>query len=127
LRGASAIQKVLEQNRRKDVVVIVVWEPILPSDISPPGAAILARLSDLRAQQLYDPKHLIAGELAKTIAKYPQSPRPACCIRSGFYWDLIAVIPKGGLWGDALPAVEFIDGPVVDVEQGFSGRLSIKD
>ena len=124
MRGASAIENVLKQYTKPDVFVIAVWEPILPSDMSRPGAAILSRLSDGRAQQYYDANHLVAGDLAKAIAKDAQFPKPSCCIRSGYYWDLVAVFPKGSQWNDSLPTATFIDGPVVGAEEGMRRALA---
>ena len=119
MRGASALQDVLNQYSSTDVIVIAVWEPILPTDRARPSTAILSRLSDSRAQQFWDPEHFVAGNLAMTIAKDRDFPRPGCCMNEGFYWDLAAVFPKGVEWNDSLPLATFIDGPVVNVRDAL--------
>jgi hypothetical protein len=92
--------------------VFAVWEPILFTDWSKPGAGVLARLSDPRAVQFWDSQHLVAKQLAKD-ARAPQ-PEPHCCTRNGILWDLAAVYPPHVLWTDRLPQAVLFDGPVVD-------------
>lgn len=104
-------------------MVIAVWEPILPTDRMRPGAAILGRLSDSRAQQYWDAEHLVAGNLALSIAKNRDFPKPNCCVTSGYYWDLVTLFPKGSEWTDDLPVATYIDGPVVDAEEGLGKAL----
>ena len=72
---------------------------------------VLARLSDPRAQQFWDKRHALAQRLAAD-ARDPQ-PKPDCCDRNGFLWDLAAVYPPGALWAETLPPAIFFDGPVV--------------
>ena len=87
--------------------VLVVWEPILPTDWSRPITPVLARISDRRAMQFWDKDHLIAKELRQHLGET----HPSCCSSAGILWDIAAVYPQGAKWG-AAPA--FIDGPVVD-------------
>jgi hypothetical protein len=72
---------------------VVVWEPIRPTDWSPPSTFALNRVTDSRARQYGDPDHLIAKKLAAD-RRAPQ-PEEECCVRSGILWDLVAVHPKG--------------------------------
>ena len=39
---------------------------------------------------------------------------PDCCVRKGFFWDLIAAYAPGSHWGDVLPEPVLLNGPVVD-------------
>ena len=104
--------------------MISVWEPILPTDMSRPSAAVLSRLSDMRVQQYWDPERLVAVEMAKSIARNSESPKPECCIRDGYLWDLAAVYRPGVEWTDTLPHATFIGGPVVDVKESIRVALS---
>jgi hypothetical protein len=90
--------------------VLVVWEPILPSDWRPPGRGALARISDSRARQFWDPQHLIAQAVARAESQSGRT-RPACCFDNGFLWDEALLYPPGASWTGAPPAV-FWDGPV---------------
>ena len=44
-----------------------MWEPILPTDYSSPGTAVLARLSDPRVEHYWDKSHLFAEKLGHKI------------------------------------------------------------
>ena len=44
------MEEVLKQKPGANVQAFVIWEPILPSDWAKPGAKVLARVSDGRAQ-----------------------------------------------------------------------------
>lgn len=73
--------------------MFAVWEPILPTDYSSPGTAILARLSDRRVTQYWDKGHLFAEKLGHTVESDPGQPQPKCCTRQGIQWDEVAVYP----------------------------------
>ncbi len=105
VRGASALQTVLGQQPRRDLSVFVVWEPILFSDLAPPTTWALARISDARATQFWDPGHLVSAELIRSGQVQASSERPA--------WDLVAIYPPGVRWETTLPAPVFQAVPVV--------------
>jgi len=91
--------------------VFAVWEPILPADARKPADAALPLLSDPRVLHFWDPRHLLAKQMAKD-ARAPQ-PKPECCTRDGILWDLAAVYPPGARWTAALPTAVLFDGAVV--------------
>jgi len=103
------------------VRVFVVWEPILPTDWSPPTTFALGRIPDQRVQQYWDPDHLIA----KRLAADRRAPQPAedCCEQRGILWDLVAVYPRGATWNDRLPTAVLFNGPVVDVKADLESRI----
>jgi hypothetical protein len=90
-----------------------VWEPILPTDYSSPGTAILARLSDPRVEQYWDKKHLFAEQLRHEIESDAGQPKANCCARKGVPWDEVAVYPRDAHWDGQLPRAAFLNGPVV--------------
>jgi hypothetical protein len=102
--------------------VFVVWEPILKTDWSPPSTFALRRVRDLRAQQYWDPDHVIARMMAAD-ARAPQ-PVQDCCDRDGILWDLAAVYPRGAIWEDHMPAAVVFNGPVVDVASAIETALT---
>ena len=83
---------------------------------------VLARLSDARAQQFWDKRHELAQRLAAD-ARDPQ-PKPDCCVRDGFLWDMAAVYPAGAVWAETLPPAIFFDGPVAEVRPQLELALS---
>jgi hypothetical protein len=117
LRGASAIEKLLEQARRLPIRVLVVWEPILPTDWSRPSGMVQSRISDTRVIQYWDTDHLIAGELQRQLLS-----EPSCCKREGTLWDFAALYERQAQWGMSAPL--FADGTVVDSAFALEKRLA---
>jgi len=103
------------------VTVFAIWEPILSTDWSTPGAQVLSRLPDARVHQFWDKEHLVAQRLAAD-ARDPQ-PTPKCCNRNGTLWDLAAVYPAGARWDDKMPPAEVFNGPVVKVQGDVESAL----
>ena len=90
-----------------------MWEPILPTDYSSPGTAVLARLSDLRVKQYWDKNHLFAEQLGHKIESDAGQPQPKCCTRKNIQWDEVAVFSQDANWNEQLPRAVFLNGPVV--------------
>jgi hypothetical protein len=97
--------------------VLVVWEPILPLDWSPPGRMVKARISDPRVAQFWDKQHLVSQELSKQLAVEPD-----CCRHKGDLWDFVALYPRQQKWGESVPS--FVGGPVVKARDGVAERVS---
>jgi len=118
LRGASAIEDLLKQEKSVNLTILVVWEPILASDWSRPTRPVLARISDPRVEQFWDKGHLITKQLDQQLS----SSQPKCCRHAGTLWDVVALYPQGVQWGGSQPV--FIDGAVVKVEAELAKQLS---
>ena len=116
------MQRVLDTTPESNLHVFVIWEPMLPTDWAKPGKAVLARVSDRRASQVWDPDHLFAKELGRALDADPQHPRPHCCEDGGILWDLVAVYSRSVRWEETLPRSVLIDGPVWKVDQ-LAGSL----
>lgn len=82
--------------------MLVVWEPILPTDWRSPSGGTLARLSDSRVQQFWDPNHEVSKALSR-IAK-PDSGEK-------FHWDEAIVYAPHSKWEES-PTPSFWRGPV---------------
>src|SRR5437870_1362929 len=98
----------LKRNRSASVRVLVVWEPMLPTDWSKPSGMVQARISDPRAVQFWDRDHLVARELQHQLSSLQ-----ICCQRNGIIWDAAALYPRDVRWGTSAPA--FFGGAVLDV------------
>jgi len=118
LRGASAIEELLQQDKSVNLTILVVWEPILASDWSRPTRPVLARISDPRVEQFWDKDRVIARQLDQQLS----ASQPNCCRHAGTLWDVVALYPKGVQWGGSQPA--FIDGAVVKVEMELAKHLA---
>jgi hypothetical protein len=86
--GASAAEEVLKRETGK-LTVLVVWEPILPSDWSRPTRPVMARIPDSRVIQFWDKDHLIAEQLSRQLrTKQPTCCRRHRCARKKARWSL---------------------------------------
>lgn len=94
--------------------VLVVWEPILPTDFTSPSSSSLGRIPDQRAIQFWDRNHLVAQDLNRRAATKPPEPKPACCVGRGFYWDDLILYAPHAQWRDE-PQPVFLNGPVVHI------------
>lgn len=99
--------------------VLVVWEPMLPSDWGRPSGMVQSRISDLRVVQFWDKDHLVAKELKQ---QFPSSHK-LCCQRNGILWDVAAVYPPKVEWGAAAPT--YFGGAVLDVADDVNQQLSL--
>jgi hypothetical protein len=122
LRGASAMQKVLEQHPDATVRVFAVWEPVRFSDWLRPTTTALARLSDRRANQFWDHDHILANQIEKDALA--SKGRPNCCEAHDILFDLVALYPAAAKWSDHLPPPTIYDGPILKVAPQISPLLS---
>jgi hypothetical protein len=109
---------VLRREKSDHLTVLVVWEPILPSDWGRPTRLVMARIPDHRVIQFWDKDHWIAKELDRQL----KSKQPRCCWHSGTLWDLGALYPKGTKWNESEPF--FVDGPVFKVASELQNQTS---
>ena len=91
--------------------MLVVWEPILATDWRSPSRSTLARISDPRARQFWDPKHLVSQELTRIAKAKPGQSDPNCCEDKGFFWDDAILYAPHTQWKD-MPVSVFWNGPV---------------
>jgi hypothetical protein len=101
--------------------VLVVWEPILATDWRSPSGSTLARISDQRAQQFWDPKHVVAQEISR-IAKGKSQMEPDCCVSKGNHRDEAILYAPRSKWSEG-PTPVFWNGPVVKVIPGLESML----
>ena len=90
--------------------MVVIWEPVLPTDFGAPSTAALARIPDARAAQYWDRKRALSQLLGEHN-------------RSTIVWDYIAVYAPGTLWQDAPPKPVYSDSPVRDAVSGVKQSI----
>lgn len=111
LQGASAVQRVLEQEGNGRVTVFAVWEPVLSTDWGAPSGAALRRLGDQRVRQYWDPDRLLSKAMGETD-------------RASVVWDRVLLYPARQAWEQSAPPRAFFeDGPVIRVVAKFTGAL----
>jgi len=113
LRGASALEKLLPEFAHDPIAVLVVWAPVLRTDIAPPTPEVQARLSDATVAQFWDPNRFLAGQV--TAAATAGVPIFAPFKPKGRTpYDLVGVYPAGARWLGSIPAPFYLGNPVVD-------------
>jgi creatinine amidohydrolase/Fe(II)-dependent formamide hydrolase-like protein len=100
LQGASAFQKLLDEQREGRIRVFVIWEPVLPTDLAAPSTMTLKRIPDGRASQYWDKEHLVSKSIGE---------------KDGVIWDYVAVYEQGKLWDKAAPEPTYSNEPVIHV------------
>lgn len=110
--------------------MLVVWEPILPTDWEPPTTAALARIHGPRVAQFWDKHHLVAKAIGEELNSDPNGPKPSCCMARGLFlfgkgslWDLAVIFPKQAVWHGRAPQALFANGPVADVQPRLRRKL----
>jgi hypothetical protein len=84
---------------------------MLATDWGAPSRSTLARISDQRARQFWDPKHLVSLQLSRIKMAKPGQHEPDCCQDDGFYWDDAILFAPHSHWKDMAVSV-FWNGPV---------------
>jgi len=123
LRGASAAEQILKRDSDPNLRVLVVWEPILPTDWRAPSWSTLRRIPDARAKQFWEPNHLVAQELNRIAKEKPGQLQPRCCTSKGFFWDEAIVYTPRAKW-ESGPSPRFMSGPVVEITAGLQSALA---
>jgi hypothetical protein len=100
VRGASALEALLETQTDSRLRVFVIWEPVLATDLSAPSTFTLRRIHDARVKQYWDRNRA----LSKAMGEHD---------RPSIVWDYIAVHKPEQIWTDAPPQPEFKGRPVV--------------
>ena len=124
MRGASAIQDILAARPDLRVRVLVVWEPVIATDLGPPTTATLARLHDPRVAQYWDHDRVVSSEIIRCVAPAPE--RYGLTDRidaSSIVWDTVAVFPSERLWEQEFPVPTFYGFPVVAEAEGLAAAL----
>jgi len=119
VRGASALQSVLDQVHGQRLRVFIVWEPVIWTDMGPPGGSVLSRISDSRTAHFWDQDLLLSKKLVqeqnrsgvRVEAKGGSDP-------DAIIWDFVAVFPPGARWDETFPQSVYHGSPLLEhVEQ----------
>ena len=124
MRGASAVQKVLDEIKTPDIVALIVWEPVLLTDLVPPTTRVLGRIHDNRAIQYWDPKLAVSNHV-KRAARAVRQDEIQCIpdLDGGPVWDYISIYPPGATWAEVPLGTSYSGCPVADVIGDVRERL----
>jgi hypothetical protein len=109
--------------------VLVVWEPVIRTDLAPPTTATLSRISDSRATQYWDHDRVLSTYLVSVARANPNWLRPQDRERltrdDGFIvWDAALAFPVGSRWDSTLPQPLFYGGPVAQEVDSIRAALT---
>lgn len=125
MRGASALQQVLDENRAHSVFVQVVWEPVILTDLGPPLTSTLALIGDSRAAQYWDEERVLSAEMLRAILADPARYGALSDLdEETIVWDFVAMFAPGVRWDADLPVPEFHGFPVVESLDGLRAALT---
>jgi hypothetical protein len=110
VRGASALESLLESQTDSHLSVFVIWEPVLATDLSAPSTITLRRIRDSRVKQYWDSNRVLSHAMG-------EHDRPSVV------WDYIAVYKPEQFWTDAPPQPEFTGRPVMRFIDGTRKAL----
>jgi hypothetical protein len=111
VRGASALEALLESESDPSLRVFVIWEPVLATDLNAPSTITLRRIHDARVKQYWDRNRVLSHVMGEHD-------------RRSVVWDYIAVYKPAQLWTDAPPQPEFTGRPVVRFIEGTRTALN---
>ena len=110
MRGASALESLLETQTDPRLRVYVIWEPVLATDLSAPSTIALRRIHDPRVKQYWDKDRVLSHAMG-------EHDRPSVV------WDYIAVYRPEQIWTEAPPQPQFNGRPVVRFIEGTRKAL----
>jgi len=114
LRGASALDAMLRELPGAPIRVLVVWEPVLATDVAAPFGRVLALMSDPRVVQYWDSDRIVSADLVRSANADPVRYGMVERLPSDFIaWDVVAVFEPGELWETDVPVPKYYGGPVV--------------
>jgi hypothetical protein len=111
VRGASALESLLETQTESHLRVFVIWEPVLATDLSAPSTITLRRIHDARVKQYWDRNRVLSHAMG-------EHDRPSVV------WDYIAVYKPEQIWTDVPLQPEFTGRPVVRFIEGTRRALN---
>jgi hypothetical protein len=124
LQGASAIQQLLVEFRGQPLRAFIIWEPVLDSDAQPPSPRALARITDRRASQYWDP-HLHVASAAGPVLQRDPAPviGKESLVAGEIVWDFAGVYAPGIEWRNTFPVPDLKAAPVADAFDALRARL----
>jgi hypothetical protein len=116
----------LAESPEAPLSVLVVWEPVLKSDIAPPLTRVLGLLQDRRVKQYWDPGRVVSADFVRSVNEAPARYGFDGALPPDFVaWDLVAVFAPAARWDPDLPVPSYSGGPVVGSID--AARIAIRD
>jgi hypothetical protein len=115
--GATGLGELLDEASALHLQTLVVWMPVIKTDVAAPTSAKLALIRGSRVQQFWDPKHFISRELLALARAHLDrlSPDTREMLEGATVaWDVVALFPAGARWEAEPPWPGVWGFPIVD-------------
>ena len=112
----------MRAHRAKAVRVLVVWEPVLPTDWGSPSPSLTSFVGDARAIHFWDRGRRLSGRLGgPSVIESLARTKKVDFQMGDLIWDAALVYPPGARWGDR---AETLLAPVVDYAEDLAAALA---
>jgi hypothetical protein len=113
---------VLKALGSKQVRVLVVWEPVLPTDWGSPSPSLTSFVRDARAIHFWDRGRRLSAMLGgPSVIESLARTKKVDFQMGDLIWDAAFVYPPGARWGDR---AETLLAPVVDYGEDLAAALA---
>lgn len=124
LRGASAVQLILDRHPDWKMRVFVVWEGVRKKDKKGPPPGTYDLMKDPRVVQYWDPALKLSKRIVHDMLANPKlRPQGETITEKTIAWDFAAVYPRGVRWGKEFPAPKLYRKPVVQFDRDIELEL----
>jgi len=125
VRGASALNELLGEFPDGRFRVLVVWEPVLATDIAAPVTNVLGLLDDQRVSQYWDPEQVVSADIVRAVNEDPARYGLKEALPPDFVaWDVVAVFRGSVRWDRDIPPPAHYAGPVAHEIEGTRKALT---
>ena len=125
LRGASAVEDILNRHRNWKGRVFLVWEAVRAADTLGPPRGTYARVPDRRVRQFWDRNLLLSQRMVHDLMENPKLLPDSERVAEGVVlWDIAAVFPPGARWDHAMPKPDYYGRPVAAVAEEIERALA---
>ena len=125
MRGASAVDDMLAGFADVPIQVLVVWEPVLKTDVAAPLTGVLGLIGDRRVIQYWDPDLVVSTDIVRSANEDPARYSLEEPLPPGFIaWDAILVFGASARWDEDLPPPAHYDGPVAGAIDGVKRAIA---
>ena len=131
MRGVPALARAMSAASPDSVSLLVIWEPVIATDLRSPGRSVTAPLASINVTnatsvtRFWDEGLLASKSIVRTALANPTRIPAGLAITPSFVvWDLVATWPPGASWTADMPMPEWYGATVVDAEAELTERLT---
>jgi hypothetical protein len=117
IAGAARLGTMVPESLGRETRVLVVWMPVLVSDVAPPTSSKLALLPGASVRQFWDPEQLVSRELlalGRAHLERWSAEEQEQITGASVAWDVLVMFPGGSRWEAQLPLPSLWGFPVED-------------